>query len=156
MEEYIQVREYSKLRLKYDRQVNLPAVQLPDQSSRPFGAGIVTPGDLDFQALVEMRRQHQTKHAMTGVRKRQSNSRSTIRSNILQQFHSALRAAQDDTAVGTGLERGARWRAPAAGGRDGLVNGVHVPELAAGNSANAAMTATAAAKQVRFSICICI
>lgn len=133
-EEYIQIQEFSKLRSKSNHQVlNLPAVQLPDQPSRPFGAGSIRPGDLDFQSLIEMRRQHQTKHATTGVRKQQSNSVDTLRSNILQRFHGALRAAQDDTAVGTGLERGARWRAPAAGGREGLVDGVRAPQLAAGN-----------------------
>ncbi len=63
---------------------------------------------------------------------------------------------RDDTAVGTGLERGARWHAPAAGGRNGLVNGVRAPELTAGNSANAAVTATAAAKQVRLLINFCV
>ena len=53
-------------------------------------------------------------------------------------------------AAGTGLERQARWRTAAPGGRDGVVNGARLPEPAAGNTANAVATAAALSKTVSF------
>ena len=126
----------------------LPAVRLQDEPSRPLGHGTVRYGDLDFEALIEMRRKHQTKQAATGVRTTKSKPTSgTLRGRIIREFHQALKEAQDEQAVGTGIERKARWRQPAPGGRDGIIDGAHAPDLAAGNSANAAATAAIVAKQ---------
>jgi hypothetical protein len=52
--------------------------------------------------------------------------------------------------MGTGLERSVRWRAPAPGGRAGVVLDSQPALAAAGSSANAALTATALAKKVWF------
>jgi len=47
-----------------------------------------------------------------------------------------------------GVNRSIHWWAPAPGARDGLIDGVSAPNLENGNSANAAISATATAKQV--------
>lgn len=72
-----------------------------------------------------------------------------MRANIIREFHYALKEAQDEAAVGSGVERNVRWRAPAPGGREGVIDGVRAPELAAGSSANAALSASVVARQVR-------
>ncbi|KAK6966381.1 hypothetical protein R3P38DRAFT_2816383 [Favolaschia claudopus] len=66
----------------------------------------------------------------------------SLRQQLIRKFHLALKEEQD-TATGTGLERAARWRAPARGGGDSKT-----PEKnqVAGNSANAALAANAVAK----------
>ncbi|KAJ7894643.1 hypothetical protein B0H14DRAFT_2559074 [Mycena olivaceomarginata] len=56
----------------------------------------------------------------------------------VKKLHLALKEEQDQ-ATGTGLERSARWRAPAPGGRN-AASGSALP--GAGNSANAALAAT--------------
>jgi hypothetical protein len=50
------------------RNVPIPAIQLADDPSRPLDHGVMQYGDLDFEILINMRRQHQTKQAATGVR----------------------------------------------------------------------------------------
>lgn len=76
----------------------------------------------------------------------------TQRQQILRGFAEIIREC-GDKGVGTGLERSARWRNPAPGGRGGQVNGVVASAPAAGNSANAAVAADAVAKKV--SKCSC-
>jgi hypothetical protein len=95
-------------------------------------------GDLDFEMLVNMRRQHQTKQATTGVRtkkfKTDSSHETTMRGKIIRELHEVLKEVQDDVAIGTGADRGRRWtdnRAPAPG-----------------NAANAALAAATVAKKV--------
>lgn len=53
---------------------------------------------------------------------------------------------QEEIDIGTGLERAARYRQPAAGGRNGIICD-QVPDCTAmgGNAANAAVAASAAA-----------
>ncbi|KAF9521607.1 hypothetical protein CPB83DRAFT_202113 [Crepidotus variabilis] len=104
--------------------------------------------DLDFEALVDMRWRHQTKQAMSGARK-QSTAPQKLKLwyQVFQEFHFALRSAQDDAAVGTGAEKGMRWRVPAAGGCEGVVGGVQANDPEAGNAANAAVTAANVAKR---------
>jgi hypothetical protein len=106
--------------------------------------------------LINMRRQHQTKQAATGVRtkkfKADSSHETTMRGKIIREFHEMLKEAQDDVAIGTGADRGRRWtdnRAPAPGGREGIVA---APEILAGNAANAALAADAVAKRVSTSL----
>ncbi|KAJ6580061.1 hypothetical protein DFH09DRAFT_1275779 [Mycena vulgaris] len=101
--------------------------------------------------LVELRRRHQTIQAARGVRiqildssKSDRAQAESLRQQLTRKLHLALKEEQD-LAVGTGLERGARWRAPAPGGRGGNVPGLK-SALANSNSANAALTATAVAK----------
>ncbi|KAJ7258598.1 hypothetical protein C8J57DRAFT_1644546, partial [Mycena rebaudengoi] len=117
------------------------------EASKPLGRGVATAEDLNFDYLVELRRQHQTKQAARGVRTRtigalesEKAKELSIRQQLIRKFHLALKEEQD-VAVGTGLERGMRWRASAPGGR-----GADVPS--AGNTANAAATASALAKNV--------
>lgn len=118
--------------------------------------------DLDFAMLVRLQHRHQTRQADLGVRTQaksinvdDSTKRPmTMRGQIIRTMHQTLKT-QEDKAVGTGCERSARWtnnqRIPAPGGRDGLIAGAPVPALAGGNSANAAITASALAKQVNTS-----
>ena len=56
--------------------------------------------------------------------------------------------AQEERGVGTGLERAARHRRPAPGGRSGIIEGQIANSAPNGNTANAVVTATAAATKV--------
>ncbi|KAF4618011.1 hypothetical protein D9613_012841 [Agrocybe pediades] len=130
----------------------LRLLQLPDDVSKPFGSGSLQHGDLGFDMLVKNRRRHQTKQAATGVRTRKTepqNSKSDeLLGSIVQQFHRALREAQDDQALGTGKLRNERWRTAAPGGKGGVVDGTVAPEnVAGGDSANASTVATTNAQQ---------
>ena len=133
----------------------LPAVQ--DHSPQTPFAGI-DPSDVNFSELVQMRYQHQTKQALTGVRTTQRSSTSvtqgvkelTERQKLLREFSKIIHE-QGDKGIGTGLARNARWMAPrnpAPGGREGIVNGAGADTIS-GNSANAAAVASTAAKRVR-------
>jgi hypothetical protein len=101
-EEFIEVQKLTTLATS---KIHLPQLQLEDKPSKAFGYGSVTSSDLDFKLLIDMRRQHQTKQAFTGVRKRQLNHTSTMRMAIIQEFYGALKEAQDDTASGTGVKQ---------------------------------------------------
>jgi hypothetical protein len=109
---------------------------------------------LDFEMLINMRREHQTKQAAIGVRtkkfKADSSDATTIRGKIIHELHEILKEAQDDMAIGTGADRSRRWndnRVPAPGGRDGVIKGVAAPEISLGNATNAALAAAAVAKK---------
>ena len=71
--EHMKVEEYQKRMFI----VALPPVQLEDPfhepHSKPLGLGILSPlaKGLDFTPLVSLQRQHQTRHAATGVRTQQ-------------------------------------------------------------------------------------
>lgn len=131
----------------------LPTLRIGDERSKPLGLGGLDTTQLDFEALVKMRRQHQTRQAALGVRTRQGTGNVegekviSIRRRIIGRMHEILKE-QKDQAVGTGVERSARWRAAAPGGRAGVVDGEAAPGLAAGNSVNAAAMAATIAKQV--------
>lgn len=151
--EEILAEEYCEI---HDLVNDLPAVQTSDEPAKPMGRGLVTFEDLDFDALVHMRRSHQTHQAAKGVRTKHSRDvpdsdqkrTMTLKQQIIIQYHEALRESQDEKAVGTGYERSARWRAPARGARDGKIDDSTVNPLPSGNAANAAMSASALAKQV--------
>ncbi|KAF8797488.1 hypothetical protein BYT27DRAFT_7237241 [Phlegmacium glaucopus] len=124
----------------------LPAVQALDAPTRPLGYGTLTHDDLTFEMLINTRRQHQTKQATSGVRTHLSRTTcddksTSLRRQIIQQLHDALKQAQDDVALGTGTERRERWTAPAPGGRGDL------PLPVAGNSANAVLSAEAVSRK---------
>ncbi|KAJ3546027.1 hypothetical protein NMY22_g2201 [Coprinellus aureogranulatus] len=96
----------------------------------PIRIRLVSPGPIDtpldrfdFETLVELRERHQTHQAATGI--------------------------CDDKGIGTGLARYKRWRwrVPARGGRECIVEGGEAPELSAGSSANAGAIAKVNAKQ---------
>ncbi|KAJ7791630.1 hypothetical protein B0H14DRAFT_3890546 [Mycena olivaceomarginata] len=72
----------------------------------------------------------------------------SLHQQLIRKFHEALKEdSEQGKATGTGLERTARWRASAPGGRGGNVPGSQPTLSAAGNSQNAAATATALAKK---------
>jgi hypothetical protein len=127
--------EYIQARCAMEQYKKLPPVQVPDEISRPLGHGVARYDDLDFEMLIEMRRKHQTKQAASGIRTKKTkvSGDTTLRGQIIRQFHEALKGAQDERAAGTGLERDARWRGEAP---------------AAGNAANAAAAAATVSKQV--------
>ncbi|KAJ6620818.1 hypothetical protein B0H10DRAFT_2432733 [Mycena sp. CBHHK59/15] len=123
------------------------------ETSKPLGRGSATAQTIDFDYLVELRRRHQTIQAARGVRTRVIDTTNTekakeasLRQQLIRKFHLALKEDQD-RAVGTGVEREARWKASAPGGRGGNVPGSSSDIVLAGNSANAALTATALAKK---------
>jgi len=69
--------------------ISILAVYLADDPSRPLGHGAMQYGDLDFEMLINRRRQHQTKQqAATGVRtkkfKADSSHETTIRKKIIK------------------------------------------------------------------------
>jgi hypothetical protein len=99
-------------------------LMLADQPSKALGLANITSDDLDFKALVNMRRQHQTRQAATGVRTRSDmtvtvtqDPKKTERQKIIRRFHEVLKESQNDVAVGTGIERKARWLVSAKGGQ---------------------------------------
>jgi len=126
-----------------------------DEEVNPFNAD--DPSTVDLNELVRLRFKNQTKQARTGVR---TSTRSPLdehqneqkplsdRQAILRKFNEIIKS-QGDRGIGTGLERNARWRNPAPGGRSGIIDGEAAPSAAAGNSANAAGAAKAAATKVR-------
>ena len=131
------------------RPISLPRVHTADEATRPLGQGTLQAEDMNFDIMVDMRRAHQTKQAATGVRTKKSKpSDGSPRGRIISEFHQALKEAQQNRGVTTGLDRGVRWREPAPGGRDGVLDGASAPTLAAGNAANAAVTAADNAKKV--------
>jgi hypothetical protein len=73
----------------------------------------------------------------------------TDRQAILKGFSNIIRK-QGEKGAGTGADRLQRWteRNPAPGERINQIDGVEAPELAAGNSVNAAAVADATAKRV--------
>lgn len=68
-------------------------------------------GDLDFEILITMQHQHQTKQAVTGMHTKNfkadsSQSETTMHGKIICELHQTLKEAQDDVAIGTGGDRG--------------------------------------------------
>ncbi|PPQ87308.1 hypothetical protein CVT25_002058 [Psilocybe cyanescens] len=144
--------EFAQVQQATELYKNLPALKAYDEPTRPLGHGSAQYNDLDFEMLISMRQQHQTKQAATGVWTRKSKPvKGTIRGQIIREFHQALKEAQDEKAAGTGKLRDDQWkeglREPAPGGRGGVINGVAAPELAGGNATNAAAAAATIAKQ---------
>lgn len=127
-----------------------------DEPENPFN--LTDPSTIDLSVLTSLRFAHQTKQAETGVRtskkknlpdSNSSTNGSTNRQTILQGFSEIIRE-QGERGGSTGADRLRRWteRNPAPGGRTSEIDGVVVPELAAGNSASAAAVADANAKKV--------
>jgi hypothetical protein len=134
---------------------SLPPVNTHTQTNKPFGHGTIQLSDLDFSALVTLRSAHETEQAKKSVRKSdvKVNVKDTIRMRVIREMHAALKEVEDK-AVGTGLERGARWRAPALGAREGIIDGAAAPALVNGNTANADV-ATKQTISVVSSFCFC-
>lgn len=132
--------------------VNVPALSV-SEPSKPLGRGLATPETINFDHLVELRRRHQTIQAARGVRTRvldtttEKAKEASLRQQLIRKFHLALKEEQEQ-AVGTGLNRAVRWQTSAPGGRGLNVPGAQPQSRIAGNSENAALTATSLAKKV--------
>ncbi|KAJ7783922.1 hypothetical protein DFH07DRAFT_764292 [Mycena maculata] len=120
----------------------LPPVQLPSEVSKPFGRGPITSFEnLDFKALVRLRKEHQTRQAANCARVKHASSEDdssvaaeeSTRRQILRKFHEILKEDQG-RGVGTAVEREARWHTDT--------------KPTVGNSANAALAATTLATKV--------
>jgi len=118
---------------------------------------------VDITNLIDLRWAHQTKQAASGTRtmtKSSTSANSTAQSAlserqaILQGFRDAIKQ-REEVGAGTGVERSAHWRQPAPGGRNGEVDGEVAALAAVGNSANAVVSATAAAKRVSLKLFLC-
>jgi hypothetical protein len=117
----------------------LASVSAPDEPTGPLDMNTSDLSTLSFEKLVQLRRAHQTRQATTGVRTKATSGRNQVmsaapteRQLLIRRFHEVIKQQQEQ-GVGTGAERGLRWRA-------------EVP--AAGNAANAAETAETRHKKV--------
>lgn len=108
-----------------------------DVPSKPLGLGRLSVQNLDFTALIELRRSHQTRQAATGVRTRKlgTHSKSSAVTSMRHEVARKLREIlKEDSDLGgnAGASRNSRWTGQTTGG----------------NSANAAVVANAVAASV--------
>ena len=122
--------------------------------TQPFGFGgaNLDVQSLNFEILVNMQHRHQTKQAAKGVWTRgemqqEDNTEVSVWRQIICRFHEVVKAEQQKGPC-TGVNWSIYWWAPAPGARDGLIDGASAPNLENSNSANAAISATAATKWV--------
>lgn len=150
--EDIVAEEYLEIRNLVD---GLPSVQVPDEPAKPMGWGAIAFKDVDFDALVEMCRLHQTRQAAEGVWMKLSwdngdeekKKQTTLKQQIIKRFHKTLKESQDEKAIGTGYKWSARWQAP-AWARDGESKGTVADPFVSSNATNAALASAAVVKQV--------
>ena len=82
LDEYTHIQDASQL-----HDISIPAVQLADNPSQPLGHNAMQHGDLDFEKLITMKHQHQTKQAATGVHTRKFKADSSqLETTILRHF----------------------------------------------------------------------
>ena len=109
--------------------------------SKTLGLGNLSLKNLDFTPLVSLRRQHQTRHAASGIRTQQLSPNEVvpettrIRRKILQELWQVLKL-EEDVAPGSGVERNTRWTGVAK-------------TLSKGNASNAAVVSDMDAKKVQ-------
>jgi hypothetical protein len=136
----------------------LPPISGVNEQTNVFDMTTAELGMLNFDQMVELRFAHQTKQAASGIRKSvkgtsnaqtagHAESVETQRQALLRKLNEVIKE-QQERGVGTGVERGLRWRNPAPGGRVGAVDGAVHPQAAPGNAANAVETATKLAGKV--------
>ena len=135
-EEWAYIQESGKTAAASLQKLSVVSVQVQDELSRPVGFGNVKHGDYDFQMLINMRRKHQTKQAAAGVRTQNVTSiadkTAGIRHSVIRELHAALKEGQDcEVGPTAGVDRQTRWDC-----------------LPSGNTANAAVVAANASKQV--------
>ncbi|KAI1783947.1 hypothetical protein LXA43DRAFT_902571 [Ganoderma leucocontextum] len=118
------------------------AAKTQDSASDPTGTSTVDALSIDLSELVRLRRAHQTRQAARGVRTRgqpeecdapegSEADATRTRQKLLAKLREILKSKLgDDVAVGTGLERAARW-----------IRGSTVEDDSGGNVANAAQAA---------------
>ncbi|KAG6848152.1 hypothetical protein H0H93_002909 [Arthromyces matolae] len=114
---------------------------LPDERMKPFGQTTMSFDSLDMEPLILQRRTHQTRQAADGVRAKSalsqadsSDGKVTMRKQLIHNMNRVLKEAQDYKGIASGVERMTRWK-------ENEQNG------ASGNSANAAVVASTAAKK---------
>jgi hypothetical protein len=100
------------------------------QSCNPFQSALLDISSVELSQLVELHFAHQTKQAASGVHKTVSQPQSEKQKvlsekQILVQELEAIVKEQAEIGPGTGVERAIHWkgRNPAAGGRDGNMDG---------------------------------
>lgn len=141
-------QEYQEVQ---SQQIKLRDIVLDDDISRPLGKGTITYQDLNFNSLISMRMEHQTRQAATGIRTQYTQmvdatrKPETIRRQLIRRFHEILKEEQGDIAPGTGSERKARHIISAKGGQTKESSDCDT----AGNALNAIAAATSAADKVR-------
>ncbi|KAJ7834395.1 hypothetical protein B0H13DRAFT_2426922 [Mycena leptocephala] len=139
--------------IKATLDITLPVLNI-SEPTKPLVRGTATAANLNFDSLVQLRREHQPIQAARGVRTRgaavdsEKVKEQSVRQQLIRKFNELLKEEQDKP-IGSGLERNARWRATAPGGRGGNTAGA--PSVT-GNSANAVLNASALAKKV-FYLC---
>ncbi|PPQ84235.1 hypothetical protein CVT24_004308 [Panaeolus cyanescens] len=122
------------------------------EPQKPYGLGGLLVDSLGLSTLVSLRKQHQTRHAALGIRTRipmtsKCKEAESTRAEIRREMEAVLKQYQDVQGIGTELERSHRWRAPAPGGRDAIMDGEAAPQLRAGTSTNAGAVAEKSAKE---------
>jgi hypothetical protein len=157
--ERIKIEEYQEKKFSVDSvaTIALPPVQLEDQFTEhpshhdskpgPQAFGLKNLSAKNFDSLVSLRRQHQTRQAASGVRTQQLSpteavpQTTRIRRKILQELWQVLKLEEDHVAPGSGVERNTRWTGVAK-------------TLSKGNASNAAVVSDMDAKKVRFKLAI--
>jgi hypothetical protein len=155
-EDYSQIAEFLQT-ARYSA-ATLPNLRTLAEPARPSHVSSTFFDHLDFSELVTIRRAHETKYAAAGVRTQMhqhdaaqaaeasnttETSRASLRHKIIRQMNAVLREQQEQ-GVGTGLERQARWKSSAPGGRSG-----EEASALSGNAANAELAAGQRATTVR-------
>ncbi|KAF5341928.1 hypothetical protein D9611_001095 [Ephemerocybe angulata] len=150
--EEILAEEYRHLKAMRARLASLKIPDIIEPTHNKSLAQDLTDAYLD--PLVELRRKHQTRQAERGVRTRLTDSsdpskrNNELKKELRGKFFGILKMYEDRKGVGTGLERGFRWRVAAAGGRTGVVDGEVPEEPSAGNSSNAVGAAVRSSNQL--------
>lgn len=134
---------------------DIPALNLPDEVSKPHDQLELDFSSLDFSSLVELRRQHETRYAKLAVRTHGVHSdsgiatgdKASIKKQFLREYRDILKEEQAQ-GLSTGKNRQDRWPNK---------HGANEPQFTeneslTGNAANAAIVASLAHKQV----CICL
>lgn len=130
---------------------DIPALNLPDEVSKPHDQLELDFGSLDFSSMVEIRRQHETRYAKLAVRTRGTDSdqdptaedEKSIKKQFLREYRDILKEEQAQ-GLSTGKNQQDRWPNN---------HGASEPEFAeqessTGNAANASTVAKGAHKEV--------
>ncbi len=151
MEKAVVIQEDSQCVTNAFAAITLPALAfLPAEPLRPFDRPQASlPSEIDFSTMILVRQKHETERARKGIRTREDDAvnaatgeasklakrKESARQALIRRMQEVLREEQG-RAIGTGLERDARWRAH-------VTAASRLASEATGNSANAALAAGA-------------
>ncbi|KAF9780748.1 hypothetical protein BJ322DRAFT_1011530 [Thelephora terrestris] len=139
--------EFMRLSSFVRKRISLPALVLKDKAPQPSAPNT---GSLDFPAMVELRRSHQTRYAAEGVRTRDvaetDRLGESVRLKLMRELNTLLRK-EESRATGTGQGRKLRWIEPTQAGARSEPENEPTP-APTGNSANAAIVAQLKATKV--------